>query len=374
MKLEAIIGIEFTDSVFYDQKTKTVISVRDGVQEYLGSELGLHPPDKVFKFYRAPETIKAIVDSMAGLPITNDHVSLDEPPSLPVGKVVDGELIDFVDAATDSTVKVQNRISLDIEPSNSELSLGYKANVIPCDKYDFEQVDIVPHHLAIVRTGRCGETCTFTDKEKDSMKINKAFLDAEGAVNMQQVLQLVNDLPDAIKTMDLKDLVRLVPILQKATATATESIAEGAQENSTELTDEEKAAKLLEDQKAANPDEGMTGAEKAEAEQKAKDEAAAGKEEDEKKFSDSVDAEVKKQNAIYAAAVSKGKDFLPDTYNFADKSACDIMRDALATQSKDKFEDSELPVAFKMLKKSGNYTDFADKKQTSLEEIGDKEL
>lgn len=376
---DAMFDLTFSDSVVFDPETKKVVSVRDGVQEYHGRELGLEPADRIFKFYRAPETIKAIVDSMSDLPITDDHVSLDEPPAITIGKVVDGELVDFVDSETDSTVKIENNIVLDSIPGNNELSLGYKANVIPCDKYDFEQVDIVPHHLAIVRKGRCGETCKFMDKENDSMKFNKAFLDAEGAVNMQQVLQLVNDLPDAIKTMDLKDLVRLVPILQKATATATESIAEGAQAGEVEMTDEEKEAKRLEDEKIAKQkaeDEGnMTEEEKAQA---AKDEeaaAAAKKTDDDKKFSDSVADEVKKQSAIYAAAVVKGKEFLPDTYNFADKSACDIMRDSLATQSNDKFEDSELPVAFKMLKKETSYSKFADKKTGStLEEIGEKEL
>ena len=39
------------------------------------------------------------------------------------------------------------------------------------------------------------------------------------------------------------------------------------------------------------------------------------------------------------------------------------MRDALATQSTDKFEDSELPVAFKLLRKPNtDYSQFGDSK------------
>ena len=106
----------FKDALVVDPKTKKVISVRDGVQEYRGHELGLEPADKIFKFYRAPETIKAIVDMMPGLPITEDHVSLDEAPSETIGTVGESALIDFVDESNDSTVKIENTIALDSIP------------------------------------------------------------------------------------------------------------------------------------------------------------------------------------------------------------------------------------------------------------------
>ena len=43
-----------------------------------------------------------------------------------------------------------------LNAGKKELSLGYDARLIPSDKYDFEQRDIVPHHLAVVEAGRCG--------------------------------------------------------------------------------------------------------------------------------------------------------------------------------------------------------------------------
>lgn len=366
---DAMFDVVFKDALVFDPETKTVVSVRDGIQEYRGHELGLEPADKVFRIYRAPETIKAIVDSMAGLPITDDHVSLDEPATNIIGAVVNGEVIDHIDEATKATVKIKNKVVLDSTPDNKQLSLGYKAELIDCDLYDFEQVDIAPHHLAVVNKGRCGETCKFTDKEK-SMAINKAFLDADNQVNMQQVLQLVNDLPEAIKTMPIKDLAKLVPQLQKAVAFATETVVEGATEEDTRTPEEievdrvadEEAKKLADEKQEAEDAEAAT---KSEAEKK----------ENDKKFSDSVADAVKAEGKIFADAVVKAKDFLPDTYDFTDKKSCDIMRDALATQSKDTFTDAELPVAFKMLKKSGNYTKFADTKTAgTLAEIGDKEL
>ena len=369
-----IFNVHFNDAVLFDSETKTIISVRDGVQEYKGHELGLSPPDKVFTLYRAPETIKAIVDRMAGLPLTDDHVSLDMEPSNPVGKIVDAELIDSVDDDTKTTVNIKNRVSMDFDVAGKQLSLGYRAGLIDCEIYDFEQVDIVPHHLAIVQNGRCGNVCKFTDKEsgmKKKLDVNAAFLDANGEVNMAQVMDIVANLPEAIKTMPIKELSKLIPVLQKVTATAVESIADpdgGAM--SPEEEEAARQAKEAADAAANNP--------LNEEEKKAAADAAAEEEKKvtDKAFSDSVAAEVKKKNAEFATVLGKAKDFLPDTYDFADKSACDVMRDALATQHNDKFEDSELPTAFKMLKTVTNYKDFGDAKTISdeIDKIGEKEL
>ncbi|MCK5604895.1 DUF2213 domain-containing protein [Candidatus Pacearchaeota archaeon] len=367
-----IFNMDFNDAVLFDSETKTVISVRDGVQEYKGHELGLAPPDKVFTLYRAPETIKAIVDQMAGLPLTDDHVSLDMVPNNPVGKIVDAELVDSVDDDTKTTVNIKNRVSMDFDVAGKQLSLGYRAGLIDCEVYDFEQVDIVPHHLAIVQNGRCGNACKFTDKEsgmKKKLNINAAFLDANDQVNMAQVMDIVANLPEAIKTMPIKELSKLIPVLQKVTAAAVESIADP--EGGAMSPEEEEAAR-----QAKETADAEDLARKEKEEQDANDAAAKEKETNDKAFSDSVAAETKKKNAEYATVIIKAKDFLPDTYAFADKNACDIMRDALATQHNDKFEDSELPTAFKMLKSITDYQKFGDSKTTSdiVDEIGEKEL
>ena len=51
------------------------------------------------------------------------------------------------------------------------------------------------------------------------------------------------------------------------------------------------------------------------------------------------------------------------------------MRDALATQhGKQEFGDEELSIAFKMLKKTADYSNFSDEKAGSLQQLKDKEL
>ena len=48
----------FNDLVKTDGKT--LISCRDGIQEYLGAEIGLDGDSAVYKVYRSPETIKTL--------------------------------------------------------------------------------------------------------------------------------------------------------------------------------------------------------------------------------------------------------------------------------------------------------------------------
>jgi len=82
---------------------------------------------------------------------------------------------------------------------------------------------------------------------------------------------------------------------------------------------------------------------------------------DSAKFKDAVASAVKGQVKHYAGVVNKARNFVDGDYNFAEKDANSIMRDALATQSPDKFEDSELSVAFKLLRKANtDYSKFGD--------------
>lgn len=369
----SVFSASFTDEVIYDAATRTVISVRDGVQKYYGSEFGMEPLDKVFTIYRGPETIKAAAGEMSGLPMTDEHVPLDQVPTTVIGKVINARVIDSVDPTTNTTVKVQNEVQLDNEIAKRGLSLGYHADLVPCDLYDFEQVDMVPHHLAVVEKGRCGETCTFADEAnmKKKLKLNALFLDAEGEINMQQVLQLVADLPEVVKTLPLKELQKLAKLLTKAMDVATAEIA-------VEASGEGELEAEAVEQTTEAPIETSVEVEDEKEEDMKKDVATSDSDFvnflDTKEFLDAVAMESKKINAEYAIVVSKAKDFLPSTYDFSDKCACDIMAAALATQHTEKFEDSELSTAFKLLKKNTSYENFGKEKVDFVDELKDKEL
>jgi len=46
---------QFADTATYSDTERTAVSIRDGVLEYMGTEIGLEPPDKVFAVYRSPQ-------------------------------------------------------------------------------------------------------------------------------------------------------------------------------------------------------------------------------------------------------------------------------------------------------------------------------
>lgn len=350
----------FSDAMTFAPEEKTAISVRDGVLKYYGSELGMEPAAKMFTVYRSPATIANAATKMPGVMLTNDHVSLDRDVISSSGCVESAEMIDMVDEATGSRLAVLNRISItdemQIELANGkrELSLGYRARLIPHEAYDFEQLDIQPHHLAVVNAGRCGSSCSFIDKApEESTTMNNAFLDADGAMCLQQIVEIMNDLPNAIRLVPIDKINEIMPKLQELVAMAR------AIENSLEtdsMTDE------------------ATKAEAAPVVVEAADQAPVIPVTDTQEFKDAVAAALNDHTAV----IEKAKDFMDESYSFSGKSTAQIMRDALAVEHESsEFTDAELPVAFKLLRKSAsNLQNFGDADASSgkFNQLKDKEL
>lgn len=345
----------FQDKASFDATSKTAISVRDGVLEYLGAEIGFEPPDKIFTVYRSPATIANAAMRMAGIPVTVGHVSIEDAAPDTGSTVESSAMIDAHDPSTSTTIAIKNSLTMSAEMLDSaatdrEMSLGYGAELVPHNVYDLEQLDIQPHHLAIVPSGRNGRMCSFLDRkpttqEKPSMthKLHKAFTDADGELNLQQIAEIAAGLPEAIKSVPLAKLQEMLPMLKEIMAAAKGAGVVDPDE--TEVSDEDKEKK----------------------------EPAAEKEGD-KKFSDAdVELVVAKRQKEFADAaikrhtevIEKARTFLDAEYSFSDKDTNQIMRDALATEQSETFADAELPLAFKMLKKaSPDYSKFGDKKTT----------
>jgi hypothetical protein len=364
---------KFSDAATYDGSLKTAISVRDGVLEYLGSELGMEPADKIFYVYRSPATIASLAAQMPGIPVISDHIEPGtEPDNIP-SRVESASLIDAFDDATNSTLAIQNKLSLDpamlaeIESGKDELSLGYEGRLIPHDKWDFEQRDLVPTHLATVTDGRCGTGCRFIDRKpnpeanRPMKKLHKAFLDAEGSLSLSQIVELAAGLPEAIKNVPADKLAELLPALQEVMAAATAAGVEapGADPVVEELpvmTDED-ADKLMDESADAAGGDPVKVTDSARKVLR-------------KKFADKMAVAIGEAVKVHASVIDKARTILPETYSFADKSTAQLMRDALAVEhGSQKFADAELSVAFKLLKKSGGeYKTFGDHKadETSL--------
>lgn len=383
----------FSDNmkITFDEKNKTVISVRDGFQEYAGIELGLQPYDKTFKVYRSPETIRNIIKDLKGIPITDGHVELEDIPQDKIKGYIDGsELVKYVDQNTDSTVAIKNNVKLEdnmvqLLDSKNQLSLGYFAETLDDDTYDFEQVNIIPHHLAIVENGRCGNLCKFRDERnemdpKDAKNVEESesteskatdtgsenpveeTKDAEAPVNLQRIAEVVKDLPEAVKLMSLEELTALVPVLETAINTARAATPNG--QEATEGTEMEGAEQTEE---------------KTETMEQVGDEDKSESENDEKKtdFKDSQEFKdaVMSMSDEKVNVILKAKKFLDEKYDYKNTCTTQIMKDALATQSKESFKDEEVGVAFKMLKKNEDYSKFADSaKQDEWDKLKDKEI
>jgi hypothetical protein len=368
----------FTDAAQWDAVNKTVISVRDGVLEYLGSELGIEPPDKTFTVFRSPATIANVANAMSQIPLTDEHVEVGSDVLAPVGKVVDAEMIDLIDAETGSKLAIKNSVQVEdffldsLAQGGRELSLGYNARLIPHDEFDFEQRDIDPHHLAIVEVGRCGPVCRFVDhskKEKDTVakKLHKVFNDQEGSPNLEQIVEIAQALPDALRKMPVDKLQEMLPMLQEIVAVG-KGVSEGALEDvDTEEEEIVDAGGLGEPPKPRNEDEDMKDADK--------EEKVAVK--DSVEFKDAMVKAVDSAVSKHTDVLVKAKEFVAEDYVFADKSTIQIMRDAVATiHDKEEFSDEELPVAFKMLKTpASNLSQFGDSaKGGRFATVADKEL
>lgn len=359
--MEDIVGT-FQDAVKWDGKNKTAISVRDGVLEYLGAELGIEPPDKTFTIYRSPATIANVAKGMNGIPLTDNHVEVGATVSSPIGSVVDAVMIDMIDGSTNSKLAIKNSVNVDesflteLTDGKRELSLGYDARLVPHDEFDFEQRDIKPHHLAVVDAGRCGHECRFIDrspKEIKTVKIHKVFADAEGTPNLEQIVEIAQALPEALKSVPMDKLQEILPTLQEIVVMA------GGKEEAEEAPE---APDKEEKEKVDAPD-----AEGEEEKTPIKDTA---------EFKDAVLAAVKSAVNDRTETLVKSMDFLAEDYSFEDKSTAQIKRDALATiHGKTEFEDSELSVAFKMLKTPAtDVSKFGDSAAGKFSQLKDKEL
>lgn len=324
----------FNDLVKTDGKT--LVSCRDGIQEYLGSEIGLDD-NTAYKVYRSADTIKNI--NLIGLPITDNHVDPDEP-YMSLGSIVGSEIVKAKDKSIKKTIEVKNKVKVCkdllkvISDGKNELSLGYEAKITDVrDKelgYDFTQTNIIPNHLAVVDKGRCGNACKIIDKNGVKNMDIKTYQDAKNAFT--GILQLM-------PTLDAEEQEYMKSKMAKA--------------GEKEETDME-----MEARKKKEADMEAEATKKKEKE----DMEAEGKE---KKSKTQKDEATKKAIDDHIEIIAKATDLgcLDAKYVFAGKTANKIMSDCVKTQKGDdvKFADSELPTAFKMLKKVTNpHKDFAN--------------
>ena len=343
--------VDFKDNLAFDQTTKTVVSVRDGILEYYGQELDIEPLDKVFKVYRTPATIANLRDSLINLPVTVEHVSQDGPVSDQdkVGSVQTSEVVDLIDNSKISYLGIKNRILLDnnvlaiVQTGKNQISLGYSANLIPSDieGIDFEQKDIQPHQMSIVDFGRCGSECSFIDRAfkgaVKEMTLLKCFTDEDGNPNLAQIVEIVKGLPEAIKNMPGDELQKVLPMLQ-------DIVSMGQNGTEEEDANSENSEAPEEEQKTDASDEDLDMDKKDD-------------DDDQKKIADSVNRQVTERLAVvindHTNTLLKSREFLDNDYAYKGKSTLEIQKDVVATQYEDaaSMTPAEVSMAFKLIKR-----------------------
>jgi hypothetical protein len=352
--------VKLRDDSVFDRTKRTVLSIRDGVLEYYGKEIGEEPADKVFRVYRSPATTANAAMVMTGIPVTDEHIDLDtEQANIPtVGKVERAKMVDVSDRYVGATVAVLNNLKLNdevlpvVESGKRELSLGYFSALIPHDTYDFEQTEIRPHHLAIVKHGRAGSMCSFIDKktvqeEESNMKFLK-----DGKIDIQALKDALKALPEALKGIVDTDKTEIEPLMT-----------------------------ALADSLPKKKEEPMTEGIKT----------TDAKTETEKKETGLTDADIQKlvdagiQRGVaegvkrHVLVSDKARHFLPDNYKFADKTADEIVADVLAQEYPEHhFSDNEKNIAFNLLKierPTADYSKFGDSAAKSAwTDAGNKEV
>ena len=226
---------------------------------------------------------------------------------------------------------MQNEITLykdKLEFPYKQLSLGYKAKTLPSADYDFEQTEIIPHHLAIVEAGRCGDVCEFKDeKGVKPMDLNEL---------LAKLKEKLTDISDSDKALILEALAGIIP--------------------QTVVMDEEKVIEIekkFEDAKNTAIANFM----------------------DSKAFKDAM----LNYGNERASIVTKAKNFLDEKFDFKDKTNEAIMSAVVAAEyPNESFKDAEIGVAFKLLKEreqvaQSQMVDFADAKE-NIKKVFNEEM
>jgi hypothetical protein len=199
-----------------------VLAARSGIYLYRGDEVGIPDKDMV-RVYRPESTVfaKDTLRSFTSLDVTNDH-----PPEL----ITAQNWRDFAVGHTGEDVARDGeyvRVSLivrdhdtikEIQAGKRGLSFGYTCDVEPTpgqtpdgQAYDAIQKNLIGNHLAVVASGRAGETCRIEDRKFQPT----VHTPHEGAAAMPGEVTLKTVLVDGIPVQATDVSAQVIDTLQQ---------------------------------------------------------------------------------------------------------------------------------------------------------------
>lgn len=176
---------------------------KEGVFDYLGSEIGAPEPDRVYKVYRPGSELQKAADSFKLIPIIDDHellgdagTSTDERP--PAGFV--GSDVSFDAPYLMADIKITSPSLLSkIKGGKVELSPAYFCDWEPLQgtfdglNYDYVQRIKSGNHLALVDVGRTGADVAVLDESPAMFATDRYAFDTGVIMDLQELVASLSD-------------------------------------------------------------------------------------------------------------------------------------------------------------------------------------
>ena len=176
---------------------------KEGVFDYLGSEIGAPEPDKFYKVYRPGDELQKAADSFNLIPIIDDHellgaagTSTDERP--PAGFV--GSNVHFDAPYLVGDIKITSPTLLNkIKGGKVELSPAYFCDWEPLQgtfdglDYDYVQRIKAGNHLALVDVGRTGADVAVLDERAAITAIDRYAFDTGVVMDLQELVASLSE-------------------------------------------------------------------------------------------------------------------------------------------------------------------------------------
>ena len=216
---------------------------KEGVFPYSGAQIGLEPPDRIFKVYRPAEELQkpATLKSFELVPFINEHAMLGDygVPAESKGVLgVVGQNVKFNAPYLTADIKIfGNKMKDLLERGKNNISAGYSFDLdntsgnFNGENYDCIQRNIRCNHIALVQEGRCGKDVRVLDKNDiipDALPLNLNSGEKNMQISSEELAELVKNLTARVDKLEsFKD--NLKPIEEKEHGTSLDEDEENAE-------------------------------------------------------------------------------------------------------------------------------------------------
>ena len=214
---EFLTNRSFDNNGFMFVKNNLILS--DGVMEYYGSEIGDYvdgeklEPDKIYKLNISKDELEKSKDKWSLIPIRDGHdwTTTDNVKGEQIGTIGENIELKNIDGINYlmCNLSFNDKQAIDEITSNEkyELSTSYENDLKKAEDgkdYDFEVINILPNHLALVEKGRAGDKVRVANENTISNNSCNNVNNNEEMKKMQNEIKLIID----GKEVDLSQFIK----------------------------------------------------------------------------------------------------------------------------------------------------------------------